>query len=72
MVSHALLKCNKTYFLLKIRLYPCCNELCSRKSSPTLPVDLLEKVDIKVDGAVEDGEEVAEAGGVLHPGRPVG
>ena len=33
---------------------------------------MLESVDVEVDGGVEDGEEVTEAGGVLHPQGPVG
>ena len=31
---------------------------------------MLEEVDVEVDGAVEDGEEVREVGDPLHPRRP--
>ena len=31
---------------------------------------VLEEVDVEVDGAVEDGEEVREVGDPLHPRRP--
>ena len=41
------------------------------ESSSLFPVDLFEVVNVEVDGAVEHSEEVAEAGGVLHPGGPV-
>jgi hypothetical protein len=33
---------------------------------------MLQKVNVKVDRGVEHREEMAEAGGVLHPGGPVG
>ena len=32
---------------------------------------VLEEVDVEVDGAVEDGEEVGEVGDLLHPVGPV-
>jgi len=31
---------------------------------------MLEHVDVEVDGGVEGGEQVGDAGHVLHPGRP--
>ena len=31
---------------------------------------MLEEVDVEVDGAVEDGEEVREVGDPLHPRGP--
>ena len=31
---------------------------------------MLEEVDVEVDGAVEDGEEVREVGDPLHPLGP--
>ena len=31
---------------------------------------VLEEVDVEVDRGVDDGEEVREVGGVLHPGGP--
>ena len=30
----------------------------------------LEHVDVEVDGGVEGGEQVGDAGHILHPGRP--
>ena len=57
---------------INLKLYLCYDTLCSGEPSPALPVDLFEKVNVKVDGAVEDCEKVAEASGVLHPGGPVG
>ena len=72
LVSRALL-CNiYQYSRSKVSQYLCCDELCSREPSPALPVDLFDKVNVEVDGAVEDREEVAEASDVLHPGWPVG
>ena len=73
LVSRAVLKCNNyQYSQSKVSEYLCCNELCSSEPSPALPVDLFEKVNIKVDGSIEDRQEVAEASDVLHPGWPVG
>ena len=47
-----------------------CN-LCVGELSEPLPIPVLEEVDVKVDGAVEGGQEVADAGHIWQPGWPV-
>ena len=42
---------------------------CEKLLTPPPPL-VLEGVDVEVDGAVEGGEEVADAGGVINPARP--
>ena len=38
-----------------------------REPSPGLPLPVLDEVDVEVDGAVEGGQQVAEAGHVRQP-----
>ena len=42
---------------------------CEKLLTPPPPL-VLEGVDVEVDGAVEGGEEVADAGDVVQPSRP--
>ena len=42
---------------------------CEKLLTPPPPL-VLEGVDVEVDGAVEGGEKVADAGGVIDPARP--
>ena len=64
------------YFGVKTRLVVSTDlnlyKLCGREPPPHLPGEVLESVDVEVDGGVEDSEEVTEAGGVLHPQGPAG
>ena len=44
--------------------------LCDGELPHSLPLAVLEGVDVEVDGAVEGGQQVAEAGHVGQPGGP--
>ena len=44
-------------------------EFCGNGNDANAGIDL-EHVDVEVDGGVEGGEQVGDAGHVLHPGRP--
>ena len=46
-------------------------KLCVGELSEPLPIPVLEEVDVKVDWAVERGQQVADAGHVGEPGWPV-
>ena len=42
----------------------------SGEPSPSLLLAMLEEVNVEVDGAVEGGQQVAEAGHIGDPDRP--
>ena len=42
----------------------------SGEPPPSLLLAMLEEVDVEVDGAVEGGQQVAEAGHIGYPARP--
>ena len=44
--------------------------LCVGDLSHSLPLAVLDGVDVEVDGAVEGGQQVAEAGHIGEPDRP--
>ena len=47
-----------------------CKPAGGQELSEDLAFAVLEEVDVEVDRGVDDGEEVGEVGGVLHPGGP--
>ena len=47
-----------------------CKPSAGQELSEDLAFAVLEEVDVEVDRGVDDGEEVREVGGVLHPGGP--
>ena len=47
-----------------------CKPAGGQELSEDVAFAVLEEVDVEVDRGVDDGEEVGEVGGVLHPGGP--
>ena len=46
-------------------------DLCDGEVPNSLPLPLLERIDVEVDRAVEGGQQVTDAGHIGQPGWPV-